>query len=151
MALPIFSPVTVWTDLFQKGWKRKKHHSELLSVFRVLYTILHDKVQGTGCSHILVATETKEDSISSSPAWFSLIIYVTASSTEIKGAFWGRRDFAHPRASIRIFKSAYTGCHFTGAFISENHLPKWLHQPCREKNLTFSPYFSGVDGYAFGK
>lgn len=106
--------------------KEKKHCpglTEFLLVFRVLYNNLHDKVQGKGCSHILAIIETKEASIQFIS---SLVVPYHLCHCQFN-PFWGRRDFVHLGARAYILKLAYAVCHFTGTFIPESHLPKWLH------------------------
>lgn len=155
MGLLLWCPISVWTDLFQRGWKRKKHCpglTEFLPVFRVLYNNLHDKVQGKGCSHILAIIEMKEASIQ----FFSSLVGPYHLYHFQFNPFWGRRDFVHLGARAYILKPAYTVCHFTGTFIPESHLPKWLHftKLVGKKNLDIlPPHFSGLDGWndAFGK
>lgn len=129
MGLLICCPVTVRTNLFQKGLKRKIivlawQSSYLFSEFFTLFYMTKCKAKDVHISWQLQKLRKSPSTLS--PAWYSLIIYIAASSTEIKRAlFWGRRDFSHLRARVHILKSAYTGCHFTGAFIPENHLPCW--------------------------
>lgn len=63
MRLLLCCPVSVWTDLFQRWWARKKHHSgwtEFPPHFRVLCTILYEKVQGKRSSRNLAMTEIKK-------------------------------------------------------------------------------------------
>lgn len=157
MRLLLCCPVSVWTDLFQRWWARKKHHSgwtEFPPHFRVLCTILYEKVQGKRSSRNLAMTEIKKTQ-PSIQFISSLVLPYHSHHCQFsweKRSHWGRRGFAqlHLRARAHNLKPAYTGCHFTGAFIPENYLPRWVPFTYLVEKKTlkfFPPHFSGLGGW----